>query len=409
MNLSLIQKVPLFAGLPADEIQRLAESLRSQEYPADQIIFLEGDPSDHFYILLEGDLEVVKALGSPEERVLSTLSSGDFLGEMGLLYPDRRRSASVRTRTTTQLLEMRLGEFEDLLQRQPALSLQLLREMGKRLRNSENATIRDLQEKNRQLARAYQDLQAAQAQVVEKEKLEHELAIARKIQESTLPKEIPALDGWQLAAYWQPARAVSGDFYDFIQFPNGHLGLVVGDVSGKGVPAALIMATTLSVFRAAAEQFISPGQALKRVNDILVADMPANMFVTCLYALLDTASGHLVFANAGHNLPYQWTAQGVLEPVARGMPLGLMPEMKYEENEVHVAPGEHLLMYSDGLVEARNAAGVMFGFPRLKALIAGRSEGAGLIEYLLGQLANFTGPGWEQDDDVTCVMIQRTR
>jgi serine phosphatase RsbU (regulator of sigma subunit)/anti-sigma regulatory factor (Ser/Thr protein kinase) len=246
-----------------------------------------------------------------------------------------------------------------------------------------------------------------QAEARERERLAHELRVARVIQQTLLPKEIPALPGWHMAAHWQPARAVSGDFYDFINFPDGRLGIIVADVTDKGVPAALVMATTRSVMRSTAERLVSPGIVLKQANNALCPDMPPNMFVTCLYVLLNPTTGELKFANAGHNLPYQSTKDGVVELRARGMPLGLMPDMDYEEKEAGLMPGDHLILYSDGLIEAHNPKGEMFGFPRLHDLVQQAPCAVDLIPCLLNELAVFTGPGWEQEDDVTFVSLER--
>ena len=247
-----------------------------------------------------------------------------------------------------------------------------------------------------------------QIEALEQERLQQELRVARIIQETLLPKEIPSLEGWHLSPYWQPASAVSGDFYDFFEFPDGRLGVICADVTDKGVPAALVMATTRSLLRGAAEKLISPGKVLAQANDLLCPDIPRNMFVTCLYMLFDPASGHLVFANAGHNLPYKNKEGEVEELRATGMPLGLMSGMAYEEVQAELCPGENLLLYSDGLVEAHNPEGEMFGFPRLKSLMAARTEGQDLIETLVEALAEFTGEDWEQEDDVTLVVIERT-
>jgi serine phosphatase RsbU (regulator of sigma subunit) len=246
-----------------------------------------------------------------------------------------------------------------------------------------------------------------QAEARERERIEQELRVARVIQQTLLPKELPDLPGWQISAHWQPARAVSGDFYDFLPFPNGTLGLFVGDVTDKGVPAALVMATTRSILRTAAERFASPGQVLERANDLLYPDIPEKMFVTCLYALLDPAKGCLCYSNAGHNLPYLRTNQGVKELRATGMPLGLMPGMTYEEKETFIDPGDCVILYSDGLVEAHNEEGEMFGFPRLRSLLGASGNGAATIETLLAELAEFTGPAWVQEDDVTFVTLDR--
>jgi anti-sigma regulatory factor (Ser/Thr protein kinase) len=181
----------------------------------------------------------------------------------------------------------------------------------------------------------------------------------------------------------------------------------VADVTDKGVPAALVMATTRSILRAAAERLESPGAVLERTNNVLVPEIPPKMFVTCFIALLDPQSGHLRYANAGHDVPYHVTAGGVEELRATGMPLGLMPGMAYEEKETTLAMDDYVLLYSDGLVEAHAPDREMFGFPRLKTLLAGHKDAYELNQFLLDQLADFTGAEWEQEDDVTLVTIQR--
>ncbi len=246
-----------------------------------------------------------------------------------------------------------------------------------------------------------------QAQARERERIEQELQIARIIQQTLLPKELPDLPDWQLTTFYLPARAVGGDFYDFIHYEDGRLGLVVGNVTDKGVPAALVMATTRSILRSAAQEELSPGKVLEKANNLLFPDIPARMFVTCFYAILDPRNGQLQYANAGHDLPYRWREGEVAELRATGMPLGLMPGMEYEEIETTLLPGESILLYSDGLVEAHNPERDMFGFPRLIALLGVYNNEVSVIDYLRTELATFTEEGWEQEDDITLVTLQR--
>jgi serine phosphatase RsbU (regulator of sigma subunit) len=182
---------------------------------------------------------------------------------------------------------------------------------------------------------------------------------------------------------------------------------VVGDATGKGVPAALVTASARSMLRALAQKRRVAWDVLRRVNDSLVIDIPANMFVTCFYAILEPKSGHLVYANVGHDLPYLHRNGDAEELRARGMPLGLMPKMRYEEKETTLHVGEAALLYSDGLVEAHDPAGDMFGFPRLQALISEHGEERSLGELLLEELYSFTGEGWEQEDDITLLTLRR--
>jgi predicted ester cyclase len=248
-------------------------------------------------------------------------------------------------------------------------------------------------------------------EITERERIEQEMRVARSIQQASLPEEVPTLEGWQITPFYQPAREVGGDFYDFHFLSEDRVGLVVGDATGKGVPAALVMSTTCGMLQLAAQALdsSSPGEVLSSVNETLFARIPSNMFVTCFYAILDPQSGSLTYANAGHDLPYLRRRRGECEEVrARGMPLGLMPGMSYEEKEMVLDAGEAALFYSDGLVEAHDPQGEMFGFPRLRALIAEHAEKGSLEEALLGELYSFVGEGWEQEDDITLLTLRRS-
>jgi serine phosphatase RsbU (regulator of sigma subunit)/anti-sigma regulatory factor (Ser/Thr protein kinase) len=256
--------------------------------------------------------------------------------------------------------------------------------------------------------RVGQLVRAEQAQVRERARIEQELRTARVIQQTFLPKVIPSLAGWQLATCYQPAREVGGDFYDFLHFEDGRLGIVLGDVTDKGIPAALVMTATRTMLRTASQQDSSPGAVFARVNDLLSDDIPPGMFVTCFYAILDPATGHLRFANAGQDWPYLRHADGrVAELHVSGMPLGLLPGSRYEEGEATLSSGDTLLFFSDGLVEAHNAGREMFGLSRLAGVVAAFASGPTLIDAALDALAAFTGAGWEQEDDITLVTLTR--
>jgi len=251
--------------------------------------------------------------------------------------------------------------------------------------------------------------QKKKLQDLERAYLQQELRMARDIQQALLPKGLPQLEGWKISCRYQPAREVGGDFYDFFELEDGRLGLVVGDATGHGMPAALVMATARSMLRAVAQASESPGEVLRRANDPLVMDIPPNMFVTCFYAILDPESGRLLYANAGQDLPYLHRGGDAEELRARGMPLGLMPGMSYEEHEVVLEAGDSALFYSDGLVEAHDLQRhEMFGFPRLRALVAEHDdEERSLVTLLLEELYSFTGEGWEQEDDITLLTLRR--
>jgi predicted ester cyclase len=252
--------------------------------------------------------------------------------------------------------------------------------------------------------------QRLEQEIRQRERVEQELRVARSIQQASLPREVPELEGWEVVPHYKPAREVGGDFYDFHLLSEGRLGLVTGDATGKGVPAALVMSTTCGMLQLAAQALdsSSPGEVLSRVNETLLARIPANMFVTCFYAVLDPNSGTLSYANAGHDVPYLHRNGDAEELRARGMPLGLMPGMGYEEKEIILEAGESALFYSDGLVEAHDPKGEMFGFPRLRELVAEHAEEAALGDFLLEKLHSFVGEGWEQEDDITLLTLRRS-
>jgi serine phosphatase RsbU (regulator of sigma subunit)/predicted ester cyclase len=251
--------------------------------------------------------------------------------------------------------------------------------------------------------------QRLEQEIRERERVEQELRVARRIQQASLPEKVPELEGWQISPFYRPAREVGGDFYDFHLLPEGKLGLVVGDATGKGVPAALVMSTTCGMLQAVARALgsTSPGEVLAQVNETLLARIPPNMFVTCFYAVLDPKSATLSYANAGHDPPHVRRGDGHAEELrARGMPLGLMAGMGYEEEGASLSEGESVLFYSDGLVEAHDSQGEMFGFPRLRGLVAKHGREESLEEALLEELYSFVGEGWEQEDDITLLTLR---
>ena len=339
---------------------------------------------------------------APNDPILTYLASVSGVVEVEKLdldSPALRAMKAAEVKMVVPLVSQ--GELIGLLNLGPRMSQQ-------EYSGDDRKLLGDLATQTAPAVRVAQLVRQQQQEAQQRERIEQELRVASLIQQTLLPKSLPELDGYRVAVYYQPAREVGGDFYDFLQLPDDRLGFVVGDVTDKGVPAALVMATTRSIMRAAANRLDSPGKILGRVNDLLYPDIPPNMFVTCLAALLDTKSGRLRYANAGHDLPYLRHADGVAELRATGMPLGLMPGMSYEEKEVALDAGDSVLFYSDGLVEAHDPERKMFGFPRVQGLVGAHPGGTTLIDFLLAELERFTGEGWEQEDDITLLTLQRS-
>ncbi len=256
--------------------------------------------------------------------------------------------------------------------------------------------------------RVAQLVREQEAEVRRRERFQQEMHLVQLIQQNFLPQQLPEVDGWELDALYRPAQEVGGDFYDVIELEDGQLGLLVADVTDKGVAAGFVMASARSILRAAVQRLVEPGAVLERANDQLHPDMPPNMFVTCLYGVLEPDTGRFRFANAGHNLPCVQTGDGAVEIRATGMPLGLMPAMDYEQAEVTVEPGRALLLYSDAIPEAHAPDGEMFSFGRLIDTVGEGPTSAALIPHVLDTLAGFTGEGWEQEDDITVVAACRS-
>jgi serine phosphatase RsbU (regulator of sigma subunit) len=409
MKESIIQRIPLFASLPPREIQYLAKTLREIELAPGAIVFREGEFGDGLYLVLRGEIEVVKSLGTEDERLFALGGPGSYVGEMSLFDGDGRRTASVRTRTAATFLEMTGADFDALLHRQPALVYEFVRELSKRLDDAHNATIRDLGEKNRALVQAYEELRTAQAQLIEKERLEQELTVARQIQQSILPSELPKVSGFDLGARVTPTRAVGGDLFDLMDLGGGNLGVAVADVSDKGVPAAIFMALTRSLLRAEARRSSSPRTVLQNVNRVLLEMNDAGMFATVLYGILNAATREFHYVRAGHELPLVVDAQGELVPVQSGLgqPLGLFDEVALDEENLKLGSGSLLIVNTDGVTDQPDEQGTLFGAERLSQMARANREGTAqsICDRLMDAVDAFRGAA-PQSDDITFVVVR---
>jgi len=373
----------------------------------------DDDEEPLFEDTLQEEEEAPRLQIAPNDPIVAYLASASGVVEIDKLdlhSPALDAMKASQIKVVVPLVSQ--GELIGLLNLGPRLSQQEYSADDRKLLN-------DLATQTAPAVQVAQLVRQQQRQAQERERIEQELRVARLIQQTLLPKEVPDLEGYKLAAYYQPAREVGGDFYDFLKLDDEHLGLVVGDVTDKGVPAAIVMATTRTMLRASAQRLDSPGEVLKRVNDVIVRDIPPNMFITCLYAILNLKSGLLRYANAGHDLPYRRRRRssssksnngggGAEELRATGMPLGLLPGMSYEEKEIVLDRGDSVLFYSDGLVEAHDPHRQMFGFPRLQGLVGTHPGGATMVDFLLEELARFVGDSWEQEDDITLVTLERS-
>ena len=251
-----------------------------------------------------------------------------------------------------------------------------------------------------------------QKEMAERERLERELQLAHEIQQTFMPSQSPDLPGWELAFTWRAARQVAGDFYDFFELPGGRLGLVIADVADKGMPAALFMALTRTLMRAAALEEVSPAAALARVNGLLVPDAHHGMFVTAMYAVLALATGELTYANAGHNLPFLWRSGSErLERLAKGgIALGVLDGIGFDEHVATLERGDTLVFFTDGITEAFSLERDMYGEDRLGAVV--RATGGGSAQTMLdaidGSVTAFVGEA-PHSDDRTLMVVRRLK
>lgn len=408
--ITLLHELPLFSELPRGELKYLAYTLNHVTLDADTIIFRENEVGESFYIVVSGDVDVIMGIDTPDEKLLATLGPGEYSGEMSLVIPGGKRSASIRTRSKSQLLVMTREDFDELLNRQPNVAYAMVKVISNRLRNSDNAAFHELREKNHQLQTAYDELKAAHAQVIEKEKLEKELQLAAEIQISILPRVLPVVPGVDFGGHMDPARSVGGDLYDVFQIDADRIGVLIGDVADKGVPSAIFMARAHALLTAESLRGAGPGEVLRSVNTYLTRLDQGDLFVTVTYGIYDLRSAVFHYARAGHELPLLVSAAGEVLELARkeSLPIGLFSEIPLDEQFINIPAGGTLLLFTDGMCDCRNSQGEEFGRERIAAGLSALSARSaqetcdGLIRSLLDfrELA-------AQDDDVTLVTLHR--
>lgn len=402
--LHILRVSEVFGDLPEDELRAIAGMASVRRYDAGQPFIVEDEPGTSLVVIGAGEVEIVRGLNTPDERIIDENGPGALLGEMSYFVNDGLRTASVRGRTPVELVELPYQAFTTLLGARPRLAVEIVRMIAARLLQTDRITIDLLRQRNRQLAETLDALRAAQSELIAMETLEHELRLARRIQQQLLPAGAPDLPGWSLRAHWEPAAQVSGDFYDFIPSSNGGYAIVLGDVSGKGMPAALVMATTRAMIRAAAAEHSAPEEILSSVNQLLAPDMTPGTFVTCLIAHAEPDSGQLRIANAGQCLPYLRTPDATIPLKATGMPLGLLANSTYEPIETQVAHGEDVVIASDGLIEARLASGEFLGVDGVANILSR----VPLTDSPIPPLLDAVAAGMRQDrDDLTIVQLSR--
>jgi sigma-B regulation protein RsbU (phosphoserine phosphatase) len=408
MPVNLLARIPFFTDLPSEELDRLVGEMDIVNLNSGDILFREGDPGEHLYVVVNGELEILMAPDTDDELILNVLYEGEYLGEMSLIQPGGHRTASARARGDVVLLSMDRKQFSTLLQRHPELANAMVSVLSQRLDNTNVSTFRDLTEKNRKLQQAVDELKAAQDQLIEKERLERELQVAADIQMSILPDVLPIHESFDFGGRILPARQVGGDFYDVFDLGEGKLGILIGDVADKGVPSAIFMARAHALIIAEADSAISPGEVLRRVNKHITRLEKSVQFVTALYGVLDTITGEFSYARAGHEPPLLLHDHGDVHrlPHQPGMALGLWENIALDEYRLYLPKGSLLMMFTDGMTDCRNPKGEPFGLERIKRTMNGlvTLSAQEACNRLFDSLMDYQS-GSKQDDDVTLVAI----
>jgi len=402
----VLQRV--LGSLSPKDVSELNREAVRRTYSADMVVCLEGALEHTFYVIETGLVSVTRRLKDDTEQVLGILRDGQFFGEMGLL-DDVPRAATVRTLTESTLIEITDSTFDDIMARNPAVAVTLLRGITRSLRDTDKLAMAELEHKNQQLAQALDDLRAAQAELLAQERLKRDLEIAASVQRSILPAEFPVVPGFEFGVQAHPARVVGGDFYDVPLIGDDGFGMVVADVSGKSVQAAIFMAIVRALLLREAAEHQSPMETVHKLQRQLLKTSTAEMFVTMFYGVIDIASRRMDFVRAGHERPILYRAATrrleLLDPPGRF--IGMLPDLHVEESSVTFQLGDCLVCYSDGVTDAENEHGAFFGLERLMAVIHadGRGSAQRIADQILETVNRFRGDA-AQTDDITILVAK---
>lgn len=367
-NTSIINHA--FGSLEPGVLDTLRSVAVRRTYPPNTILCQQGQTEHTFYMVVSGSVVVSQLLEDGQERLLSIIGPSGYFGEMGLI-DDSPRIASCITMSNTTVLEVTEGNFDQFMQSSPTLAYSVLRNILATTRNIEQQSIKDLQEKNEALQKAYADLQQALARLVEQERLQRELELAATVQRSLLPEQLPQYPDYGFAAYLQPARHVGGDFYDVLPIDEEHLGILIADVADKGFHAALVMAVTRTLFLQEGKRMLSPAAVATAVHRGLLEASSHDTFLTAFYGVLHRPTGRLVYVRAAQERPLWVKTDGSIEPLSgNGRFLGMLDPLQLTEYTIQLQPGDRLILFSDGVPDAVNANDEQYGYQRLQTAVA---------------------------------------
>ena len=397
----------VFRGLDDEGLDELRRVAKVSTYPAETILIQQGEVGKTLFVIVEGRVAVAQKLEDGEERLLGIRGPREFFGELALL-DDTPRMASCVALTETKVLEVTEETFDRVLENSPAVAYAIMRHVVDMLRENDQTSIDGLMAKNKELQGAYEELKAAQADLVEKEKMERELEIAAEVQRSILPGTLPQFSNYRFAAFLRPARQIGGDLYNVIDLDEDHIGILIADVADKSVQAALYMAVTTTLFQVVSKLSLSPAVVAKDVHaNLMEVSSGAEIFVTAFYGILCRSTGVLTYIIAGQDRPFLLRPDQPCETLpGRGRFLGMMDPLELDEYTIQLKPGDRLLLYSDGAVDAENVRHEQFGINRLKDLLD-QKKGQSIEDFIGSVSMEITAWAGQMSafDDLTLVAI----
>lgn len=415
---------PIFAQLDPATLAAVAAQCEPVRFEAGATLMRQGQTGTSAFAILDGEADVFVELPTGAVHI-ATLGEHRIIGELAAMT-EMPRTATVIARTALNALRLEHNSLLALAAEFPALAVSIIGELGRRMQGMNRSLayltyaaealgrdqydpglLAELTSQPGELASFAHAFATMAEEIQAKERRRHEMQAAAAIQQSILPRPLPRQGAGRrvdLHAEMHPAREIGGDFYDYFFIDPNRLAVTVADVSGKGIPAALFMAVSRTVLRGVAGDL---GARMTAANRLLAAENDASMFVTLFHGVFDLASGVMRYCNAGHNPPYLLRAGGGTERLTRtGIPFGIDPDGRYDSDEIRLYPGDALFLFSDGITEALDLAGVEFGEARLEeALRAVRGgKAADLVAQVLTAIREFV-VGAEQSDDITCLSL----
>jgi phosphoserine phosphatase RsbU/P len=427
---ALMQSNPMLARLAPATVAELIQAGETVNLRRGDILIRQGDSSDCAYLVLEGELDI-RIDTTYGEVPLARVSTGALIGEIGV-FAQLPRTATVRAETAGRVIRLDRVHLLRAADADPELSRSIIGRLGGQIANFNHAIglytnavsalerddfdlsiLDELRKPVPELLDFAQSFRRMAEQIVRQRRQQAEMASAAEIQRAMLPNTLPMnlIDGrFDAHVKIKPAREVGGDFYDIIALDENRIAFTIGDVCGKGIPAALFMAVTQTVMRVVVRSGDDLGAKIAAANERLVAGNEQSMFSTMFCGVLDVRSGIMTYCNCGHNPPLLLRgASGAFEKLPSGSPpLGIMDSLACVPKSVELAPGDLLFLYTDGVTEAEDPQTAQFGMGRLEKAISEAAEGSAiqLVDNVMARVVEFAN-GAPQSDDIICAAFVR--